>query len=235
MNVNARAWHVGPVAVALAMGLAHACAVASPPTNANGNPGSDAAVAGGNTDANRASLVTTNGYVVAGPWMGSGFTATDPGAAMIAPDCSGAAGCVPAFTGSDFCMHGTVTGRPDYTGFAMLGWNVNQQATTGATMDVWPVPASGGVAITVVNTPPSTALRVQVQGTNPHDPLDRWCAPLVSGQQIKWTDLRTNCYVGGMPQNPLTAGTLIQQASVLVPGLQTTLPFDVCLVNIEIQ
>ena len=44
----------------------------------------------------------------------------------------------------------------------------------------------------------------------------------------------TNCYTGGTPQTPLTAGTPIEQASILVPGLQTDLPFDLCLVDIEI-
>ena len=132
-------------------------------------------------------------------------------------------------------MHGTVTGRADYTGFAMLGWNLNQAATAGAAMETWPVPPSGGVTIKVVNNPPTTALRVQLQGTNPHDSADRWCAPLVSGQLIKWSDFRTNCYAGGTPQNPLTAGTMLQQGSVLVPGLLTDLPFDVCLIDIQIQ
>lgn len=231
MNPNARGSLVGPMALATL--LIGACAVGPVPSSPSGNPSGDAAT--GDTGASRVSLVTTDGYVTAGPWAGYGFTATDPGAAMIIPDCASAAGCTPAYVGNDFCMHGTVTGRVDYTGFAMLGWNVNQQATAGAPMATWPVTASGGVTVTVANNPPSTALRLQLQGTNPHDSADRWCAPLVSGQQIKWTDLKTNCYTGGMPQNALTAGTMIQQAAVLVPGLQTTLPFDVCLINIQIQ
>jgi hypothetical protein len=33
----------------------------------------------------------------------------------------------------------------------------------------------------------------------------------------------------------LTAGTMLQQAAVLVPGLQTQLPFDVCLLDVELQ
>jgi hypothetical protein len=219
------------VAMSLAMSLV-ACGSSSTPAR------SDAAVSssdGGEAGASRASLVASNGYITAGPWAGYGFTATDPGAATIVPDCSGAAGCTPAFAGSDFCMQGTVTGRADYTGFAMLGWNVNQVTTDGSAMDTWPVPASGGVTITVIDDPPSTALRVQLQGTDPHDSADRWCAPLVSGQPIAWSDFKTNCYAGGTPQNPLTAGTMIQQASVLVPGLLTDLPFDVCLIDIQIQ
>jgi len=200
---------------------------------ASKSPGNDASSGGGDDSGpSRASLVAANGYIAAGPWAGYGFTATDPGAAMITPNC--AAGCNPPFTGSDFCMQGTVTGRIDYSGFAMLGWNVNQATTAGAAMNTWPVPASGGITVTVVNNPPTTALRLQLQGTDPHSGSDRWCVPLVSGQMVAWTDFTTNCYPGGNPQTPLTAGTMIQQAAVLVPGLQTTLPFDVCLIDIQI-
>lgn len=224
------AWTILGVRIGIGVGVGvemSACSTATPPGGA--------ALGDGSVDANRISLVTTDGYVAAGPWMGYGFTATDPGAAMIVPACADGAGCVPAFSDHDFCMYGTVTGRADYTGFAMLGWNVNQAATAGAAMETWPVPASGGVAVTVTNIPPTTALRVQLQGTDPHSAADRWCAPLVNGRQILWTDFKTNCYAGGTPQTPLAAGTPIQQASVLVPGLQTTVPFDVCLIDIAIQ
>jgi hypothetical protein len=162
--------------------------------------------------------------------MGYGFTATDPGAATITPDCTN--GCVPPYTGNTFCMQGTVTGRTDYSGFAMLGWNVNQ--IVGGDAATWAVPSSGGVTITVLDTPPSVALRAQLQGIDPHSSADRWCAPLVSGQMIAWTDFKTNCWEGGTPQNALTPGTPIQQAAVMVPGLLTDLPFDVCLLDVEI-
>src|SRR5262249_59598257 len=114
-------------------------------------------------------------------------------------------------------------------------WNVNQATTSGATMGTWAVPASGGITVTVANNPSTTALRLQLQGTDPHSGSDRWCVPLTSGTMVKWTDFVTNCYSGGPPTTPLTAGTPIQQASVLVPGLQTDLPFDVCLINVQIQ
>jgi len=187
---------------------------------------------GGGTDTapSRTSQVVTNGYLMAGPWAGSGFTATDPGAATITPSC-GASSCTPPFTGNDFCMHGTVTGRPDYTGFAMLGWNVAQPADGGAA-GTWAVPDSGGITVTVSNIPSTVALRVQLQGTDPHSSADRWCAPLVSGQKIAWSDFQTTCWAGG---SPLTPGTPIQQGSIIVPGTLTDLPFDVCLLDIKIE
>jgi len=216
-------------AVALAM-LGAACSSTAAKTNAT--TGDDAS-AGGDAAASRASKVAAGGYISTGPWAGYGFTATDPGAATIVPNCTGS--CVPAYSGSEFCMSGTVTGRADYTGFAMLGWNVNQATTMGATADTWAVPATGGITVTVLDAPPSTALRVQLQGTNPHDSADRWCAALVNGQPLAWGDFKTNCWTGGTPQNPLTPGTPIQQASILVPGLLTDLPFDVCLIDVQIQ
>jgi len=218
------------ILAALGCGAA-ACSSTAGQSNATVDPDASA----GDGASSRASQVAAAGYITAGPWMGYGFTATDPGAATIVPNCAGAAGCDPAYTGADFCMHGTVTGRPDYTGFAMLGWNVNQAATTGAAAETWAVPASGGVTVTVSNLPPSTALRVQLQGTNPHDSADRWCAALTSGQPLAWSDFKTNCWTGGTPQNPLTPGTPLQQGSILVPGLLTDLPFDVCLIDIQIQ
>lgn len=233
---NARNAAGRPVMKTLALCLATlaggACA-SSPAKDDAGSTGAGGDAGGGDAGASRASRVVTDGYLTAGAWMGYGFTATDPGAATITPAC--AAGCVPAFTASDFCMHGTVTGRADYTGFAMLGWNVNQAATAGAAMATWPVPDSGGVVVTVANTPPTTALRVQLQGTDPHSSTDRWCAPLTSGQLIPWTDFKTNCWQGGTPQNALAAGTPIQQGAIMVPGLVADLPFDVCLIDIQLQ
>jgi hypothetical protein len=196
-----------------------------------GGTGGGATTASAGSGGNPGSQVVSNGYVTAGPWQGYGFTATDPGAATITPDCSTT--CMPPYMGNTFCMSGTVTGRPDYTGFAMLGWNVSQ-AMGGGTAMTWPVPASGGVTITVDNID-NTPLRVQLQGTDPHSSADRWCAALVSGQEITWTSFVTNCWTGGTPQNALTPGTPIQQAAILVPGQLQDLPFDVCLVNIQIQ
>jgi hypothetical protein len=44
----------------------------------------------------------------------------------------------------------------------------------------------------------------------------------------------TNCDTGGTPQTALTAGTPIEQASILVPGQLTNLPFSLCLANVAI-
>ena len=210
--------------VALVAVLSGGCS--STPGVTSGSDGS------ADTAPNRDSKVVNNGFLMAGPWAGSGFTATDPGAATITPSC-GTDSCSPPFTGKQFCMQGTVTGRPDYTGFAMLGWNVAQ--TDGGAAGTWAVPASGGITVTVLDVPSSVALRVQLQGTDPHSSTDRWCAALNNGQPLAWSDFKTNCYTGGTPQNPLTPGTPIQQGSILVPGLLTDLPFDVCLLDIQFQ
>jgi hypothetical protein len=178
------------------------------------------------------SKVAVDGIVTAGPWTGAAFTATENG--TVSPDCSSGTACAPPFAGSNMCMEGKVTGMADYSGFAMLGWNVNQPMGAGNPA-TWMVPATGGLTVTAADIPSSVALRVQLQGTDPHDAADRWCAQLVPGKQIAWTDFKTNCWTGGKPQTPLAAGTMIQQAAVTVPGLTIDLPFKVCLVDIQIQ
>ncbi|HEY3592405.1 MAG TPA: hypothetical protein VGL13_00965, partial [Polyangiaceae bacterium] len=70
---------------------------------------------------------------------------------------------------------------------------------------------------------------------DPHSGDDRWCASLQSGQLIPWSSFLTNCWTGGTPQNPLTPGTMLQQGSIIVPGLQTDLPFDLCLTDLQIE
>jgi hypothetical protein len=178
------------------------------------------------------SKVAKDGIITAGPWSGAGFTATENGTVM--PDCSSMTTCTPPFAGTDMCMSGTVSGKADYSGFAMLGWNVNQPMGAGDPA-TWAIPAGGGITVTAANIPATTNLRVQLQGTDPHDAGDRWCAALVPGKQIAWTDFKTNCWTGGMPQTPLEAGTMIQQAAITVPGVTIDLPFKVCLVDIQIQ
>jgi hypothetical protein len=178
------------------------------------------------------SKVAMDGIVTAGPWTGAGFTATESG--TVSPDCSSGTACAPPFAGNNMCMEGTVSGKADYSGFAMLGWNVNQPMGMGDPA-TWSVPDNGGITVVAANVPATTALRVQLQGTDPHDAADRWCAALVPGKQLAWTDFKTNCWTGGKPQTPLAAGTMIQQAAITVPGLTTDLPFKVCLVDLQIQ
>ena len=198
----------------------------APGTGGGTNTGGNSATADSGNDAG----AVLDGYVTVGPWKGSGFTATDPGAATIVPSCNSNS-CAPPFTGDTFCMQGTVTGRPDYSGFAMLGWNVNQDQIGGSAL-TWNVPDSGGIIVTVSN-PGNTNLRVQLQGTNPHIDSDRWCAPLTSGILIPWSSFVTDCWTTGGA--PLTPGTPIQQAAILVPGTLQDLPFSLCLVDIQIQ
>ena len=220
---------IGAVVAVFVLGGAACSSMTNAAADAAGPGGGGAA--GIDAAPSRDSRVVVNGYVTAGSWAGYGFTATDPGAATIVPDCAGAAGCVPPFVGFDLCMHGTVTGRADYTGFAMLGWNVNQPPTPGAAAGTWVVPDTGGITVSVLDNPSSTALRVQLQGTNPHVSTDRWCAPLVSGQMIPWSAFRTECWQTGGAA--LTPGTPIQQGSIIVPGLPADLPFDVCLIDLQ--
>ena len=72
---------VAPVAVAtLAGALFGGCSSTPSAAVLTGDAGG-----GADTSPNRASQVVTDGYLMAGPWAGSGFTATNPGAATITP------------------------------------------------------------------------------------------------------------------------------------------------------
>ena len=177
------------------------------------------------------SKVAVNGIVTAGPWLGAGFTATENG--TVSPDCSSMTSCVPAFTGANMCMTGTVKGMADYSGFAMLGWNVNQPE--GMMPATWAIPETGGITVSVVSQPATTAMRVQLQGVDPKEPPAAGVHPSSPASRSQWTDFKTNCWTGGKPQTPLAAGTMIQQAAITVPGLTVDLPFNVCLVDIQIQ
>src|SRR5258706_2052436 len=91
---------------------------------------------GGSAPVDTTSKVAMDGFVTAGTWTGAGFTAAENGTVM--PDCSSGTSCTPPFAGNTMCMQGTVTGKADYSGFAMLGWNVNQPM--GAMPMTWAIP-----------------------------------------------------------------------------------------------
>jgi hypothetical protein len=186
--------------------------------------------------------VDSTGYVTVGStWGGYGFTVSNNND-TVTPTCSppttitplcNTAGCTPAFTGQFFGSVGVCSqGTSQYVGFALAAWNVNQ-AKGSTTAGTWTVPATGGVTVTFTN-PDAAPVRFQVQDPNG---TTQWCATLQSGVQIPWGALLTNCYPGGTPQNPLTAGQLIGQAGVIVP--QSTLsggtPYNICIQNITIQ
>lgn len=190
------------------------------------------------------------GYFTTGAWQGYAWTAieSDP--------VQGQTTRTPVdFTtlpdGEPFCLTGTVAADPPssptandgYQGFAMLGFNLNQAGVPDVPGTEPPIqtvtPTAEGLAFTFqLNT---GNLRVQIQGLNPADPAQRWCAsvapPDAQGRGfIPWSSFHQTCYdptaVAANPAGFYGAGGArppIAALSFQVPGDIVPTPFDFCV------
>jgi endoglucanase len=167
--------------------------------------------------------VEAGGYVISGSWHGYAWTAAGPGnQSTIAPvDFSTLA------DGSPLCASGSVGAQPDWSGYAMIGVNLNQ-ARTGDTSMNTVVPDGAGVTVDVTDSGGSQ-LRVQISGPNgASDPNDRWCVPITgNGDFIAWSSFNTACWnLSGSPYR----GQPIAQIAITVPGSNiVAVPFSFCL------
>jgi hypothetical protein len=130
-------------------------------------------------------------------------------------------------TGMPRCVKGSVAATADYSGIAMLGFNLNQLSGVSTLMTV--TPSKAGVQIDVKNNA-SSPLRFQVTAGDGAS-QQRWCATVTgSGGFIPWTSLNTACWDGsGTAYNkePISAATL------LVPGTTgAAVAFDFCVNSI---
>jgi hypothetical protein len=130
-------------------------------------------------------------------------------------------------TGMPRCVKGSVAASADYSGIAMLGFNLNQASGASALMTV--TPTKTGVMLDVKNNGTSP-LRFQVTAGE-GAAQQRWCASITgSGGFIPWASLNTACWDGtGMAYNkePISA------AMVLVPGAAAAaVPYDFCVNSI---
>lgn len=154
--------------------------------------------------------------------------------------------------GDPYCLAGTVAADPPstptapdgYQGFAMLGFNINQagvpevagtEPTIGSA-----VPTGTGIAFTFNQT--TGPLRIQIQGLDPTDPNQRWCAaaPLADAQGrgfIPYASFHRTCYD---PASLLPAGNPgfygaggarapIAAVSFQVPGDVVPVPYSFCV------
>lgn len=154
--------------------------------------------------------------------------------------------------GDPFCLTGTVAADPPstptatdgYQGFAMLGFNINQASTPeveGAEPIIGTaVPTGNGIAFVFSQTVASE-LRVQIQGLDPTDGTQRWCAavPLPDDQGrafLPYDTFHQTCYdAASLVSNPAgfygAGGTRapIAAVSFQVPGNTTPIPYDFCV------
>ncbi len=190
----------------------------SPATTLPGN------LPGGNSGPFR---VSAGGFVTTGTAQGYAWTAAAPGSSISPKDFSASAA-------PPLCAHGSVAPTEDYSGWAMLGINVNQQQGANSPDNPW-TPTGTGLLINVENVAGSE-LRVQLTGTNGEtDASERWCAELLANGStvfIPWSAFNTSCWDGtGAPY----AMQPIRAISIIVPGGATTeVAFDFCLHSLDI-
>jgi len=208
----------GATSIALATGGA-------PTLNATGG-----APATGGSATNGGSSSVDGSYYVGGVWSGYMWdSATGTGSTITPAD----------FTthtpGAAFCVSGTVGPMTDYSGVALLGFNINQ-AKDATALATW-TPASissGGVTVNVSNNGTST-LRVQIQGpSGATDATDRWCATMITFNQsvtIPWSSFNTSCWDG---LGTRYAGQPLEAVMILVPGDNLySVPYGFCLNSIS--
>jgi hypothetical protein len=193
----------------------------APTFNATGG----APATGGATSSAGSSSVDGS-YYVGGVWSGYMWdSATGTGSTITPADFTSHA------PGTAFCVSGSVGPMADYSGVALLGFNINQ-AKDSTTLGTW-MPASissGGVTVSVSNNGTSV-LRVQIQGPNGStDATDRWCATMITFNQtvtIPWSSFNTSCWDG---LGTRYAGQPLQAVMILVPGDNLyTVPYSFCL------
>lgn len=245
---------VGAAGTASLVGVAGSSSEGQAGASFNAGIGGSPAAAGGAAGAPPVVDVIAEpgpGFFKSGDWQGYAWTAieSDP--------VTGQTTRVPAdYTtltpGQPFCLAGTVAADPPssatatdgYQGFAMLGFNINQAGVAeveGAEPPIaTAVPAGNGIAFAFQQTVASE-LRVQIQGLDPTDGTQRWCAavPLADAQGrafIPYSEFHQTCYdAASLVSNPAGfygAGGVrapIAAVSFQVPGNITPIPYDFCV------
>jgi hypothetical protein len=192
------------------------------------------------------------GFFTSAAWKGYAWTAieTDPVTGATTRD---PLDFTTLAKGSPFCLKGTVAADPPssatandgYQGFAMMGFNI-AQAGVSAVEGVEPpvgtsVPTGAGIAFNFAQR--TGPLRVQLQGADPTNGAQRWCAavPPADAQGrafIPYTAFHNTCYDAasllpagnaGFYDHPGGTRAPIAAVSFLVPGDTVTVPYDFCI------
>ncbi|HEY4106352.1 MAG TPA: hypothetical protein VGM44_20775 [Polyangiaceae bacterium] len=196
--------------VAGSTGTSGSVGVAGFGTGGLGAGGSSGAMSGGGTTGAGGAGMSGGGYLVSGAWHGYVYTsATGTGSSILPMDFSMNS------AGQPFCASGSVAPMADYSGVAIVGYNVNQ--ATGANSPLGTVtPTATGLVVNVTNTGMSP-LRVQLQGPNgATDATQRWCATITgSGGTIPYSMFNTACWDG---TGTNYSGQPIAAVQILVPG-----------------
>jgi len=156
-------------------------------------------------------------FFQSGAWQGYVWTSTSGAGSTITPMTFEAQA-----TGMPRCVQGSVSAQADYSGTAILGFNLSEgPGVTSMTI----TPTTAGVIVDVAN-PEGSPLRFQIKSAITGG--TEWCAPIMgSGGFIAWESLRTECWGSGgaiYQREPIAA------AMVLVPGTnEAAVAFDFCV------
>jgi len=177
-----------------------------------GAGGTSAAGVGGNDSA-----IDVGNYFKSGAWMGYVWTSASGEGSTITPMDFEA-----QTTGMPRCVSGTVGPMADFSGTAILGFNLSEPSGGVGTAVA---PTKAGVFINVTNRAGSP-LRLQVQTASTGG--TQWCTNILgSGGFFLWDTLRTACWgATGMKymREPVVS------AMVLVPGDDVDpVDFDFCV------
>ena len=181
--------------------------------SATGDAGSEGTAGAGTNDA----AIDIGNYFKSGAWMGYVWTSASGEGSTITPMDFEA-----QTTGMPRCVSGMVSAQADFSGTAILGFNLNEGAGATGT----PVaPTKAGVTIGITNRGGSV-LRLQVQTASTGG--TQWCTTLVgSGGFIPWGNLRTECW--GATGSKYDREPIVS-VMVLVPGKDTMpVAFDFCV------
>jgi hypothetical protein len=192
----------------------------------SGGGGTGGTSSTGNTGGTTGAGGASGNYYTSGVWQGYAWVGSSGTGTTITP-----ADFATHTPGTPFCVSGSVAATSDYSGTAMIGFNINQ--AEGATaVGTW-TPAStssGGVQVNVTNAGGSP-LRLQIQGaTGGTDATQRWCATLTGSGLVAWSSFNTACWDG---TGTAYSGQPIAAVLVLVPGGNTTaVSYNFCIVSV---
>ncbi len=187
---------------------------------ASGSAGTSGGGTGGTGEA-------PTGYFTSGSWKGFAWTATFGTGNTVTPE---------SFEGvADWpiCASGTVMGVEDGSNGAMVGWNLNQEATEDAPLGEI-TPGNEGISVNITANAPAQ-LRLQIQAADGADNADhRWCAEIGTGGAdifVPYSSFNTECWPGGM--GTAYDGTVpLTQVIIQVPSATTNVNFDFCINSI---
>jgi hypothetical protein len=160
------------------------------------------------------------GYIESGSWHGHVFLTASPPSTTINFE--------QPPKGFPLCVFGTVAPTADSSGYAAVGFYLNQAASQ-APEPILPSSKLGGISLNL-SSDVTTPFRINLGGPDAMTmPLQNWCAQVsATDQLVPWSSFSNNCWAG--QEGPYDAEVDdLTAVSIIVPGSPEPLPFDFCV------